>query len=467
MSQGLIKLPVTGTFSGLTEQGYINDALAALATINAGSSAPTPGGTGLSALSNISWLDNSVSPNVEKLRDNADTAWIPRWMVDQTGKVTAPYHSGTNAQTGTTYTIAATDLGKLISFTNAGSIAVTLPQATTAGFGKGFWCIVKCLSGSTGTATITPTTSTIDGGATLALLPGQSAIIYSDGTNYLTSFENAARINKSNTFSANQSIQFSSAGSTVSGTIYNTDGANSASHAKLTISAGATSGGDAWTEWVVPGGGSTWSAGVDNSDSDAWVLSKASGLGSSNVLRALNGIVVGAATGGDMGAGTGNFTGVYVNGVAVGAQSFAIFQNQQTANTAGPNPSSGSWQVWALTTEVTDPDGIASLSSNQITLGAGTYAMYICVAAPGATGPASIQDKYRIRNATDSTTVIQGVNGGMYAGLNAHNVLFGFVKIAGSKAFQLEVYRSSATSAWQYNTGDIEVYATWMIQKVA
>ena len=37
-----------------------------------------------------------------------------------------------------------------------------------------------------GTLTITPTTSTIDGSATLALATGAGALIVSDGTNYLT-----------------------------------------------------------------------------------------------------------------------------------------------------------------------------------------------------------------------------------------------------------------------------------------
>src|SRR5438552_17939843 len=39
-----------------------------------------------------------------------------------------------NAQTGASYTVVAADRGKLVTFSNAGAVAVTLPVATGAGF---------------------------------------------------------------------------------------------------------------------------------------------------------------------------------------------------------------------------------------------------------------------------------------------------------------------------------------------
>lgn len=86
-----------------------------------------------------------------------------------------------NAQTGTTYTVVTGDRGKLVTLSNAAAIAVTLPQAS-ATFPDGWWCDVQ-VKGA-GTATITPTTSTINGAATLVLTTGQSARIVSDGTDY-------------------------------------------------------------------------------------------------------------------------------------------------------------------------------------------------------------------------------------------------------------------------------------------
>jgi len=89
-----------------------------------------------------------------------------------------------NAQVGTTYTYLTTDVGKLVTHTNAGAIAATLPVASGAGFTSGFFMDVQ--NRGAGTLTITPTTSTIDGAASLALTTGQGVRIFSDSTNYFT-----------------------------------------------------------------------------------------------------------------------------------------------------------------------------------------------------------------------------------------------------------------------------------------
>lgn len=88
-----------------------------------------------------------------------------------------------NSQTGTTYTYVVGDWGKLVTHSNASAIAGTLPQAGTA-FPDGWFMFVQ--NTGAGTLTITPTTSTIDGAATLVLTQNQGAIIYSNGTNYFT-----------------------------------------------------------------------------------------------------------------------------------------------------------------------------------------------------------------------------------------------------------------------------------------
>jgi hypothetical protein len=89
-----------------------------------------------------------------------------------------------NAQSGTSYTIASTDAAKLLTFNNASAIAVTLPQATGS-FGAGFAFDAENLGA--GTATITPTTSTINGSATLAIKQNFGCSVTSDGTNYQVS----------------------------------------------------------------------------------------------------------------------------------------------------------------------------------------------------------------------------------------------------------------------------------------
>lgn len=87
-----------------------------------------------------------------------------------------------NAQSGTTYAIAATDRSKLVTISNASPVAVTVPIATGAGFPAGF--ITKVQNLGAGTATLTPTTSTINGASSLALLTNQSIDLVSDGTNW-------------------------------------------------------------------------------------------------------------------------------------------------------------------------------------------------------------------------------------------------------------------------------------------
>lgn len=100
------------------------------------------------------------------------------------GTYANPILNGVNAQTGVTYTIASTDEQKLVTLSNSAAVAVTLPIATTAGFGAGTVFHVRNLGA--GAVTITPTTSTIDGVASLILTTGQGLDIYSDGINYET-----------------------------------------------------------------------------------------------------------------------------------------------------------------------------------------------------------------------------------------------------------------------------------------
>jgi len=86
-----------------------------------------------------------------------------------------------NLQSGTSYTVqgasssSSGDLAKLISFSNSSAVAVTLPQCGSTGFGNGF--VIYVHNRGSGTVTVTPTTSTVDGAASLALTQGQKAAI--------------------------------------------------------------------------------------------------------------------------------------------------------------------------------------------------------------------------------------------------------------------------------------------------
>lgn len=117
----------------------------------------------------------NVSPSVEYfLGPSAGKAWY------------APFAwtaSTINAQTGTTYTIVATDFGKVLTFANAGAIAVTLPVATTTNFPDS-GCFTLVTIGA-GTVTVTPTTSTINGQATKDYATNAGGRICRHGSNYL------------------------------------------------------------------------------------------------------------------------------------------------------------------------------------------------------------------------------------------------------------------------------------------
>ena len=88
-----------------------------------------------------------------------------------------------NAQTGTSYTVLTGDYRKLVTHTNGSAIAVTLPQASATFPANWFYWTQNRGAGA---VTITPTTSTIDGAATLVLNTNEGAVIFSDGTNYFT-----------------------------------------------------------------------------------------------------------------------------------------------------------------------------------------------------------------------------------------------------------------------------------------
>lgn len=95
------------------------------------------------------------------------------------------------AVTGTTDTILNSDCGDLVTFSNASAIAVTLPQAgASSQFAAG--CRVRLLNKGAGTVTVTPTTSTIGGAASVTLETGEWLDAVSDATNYEISATNRA-----------------------------------------------------------------------------------------------------------------------------------------------------------------------------------------------------------------------------------------------------------------------------------
>lgn len=122
---------------------------------------------------------NIVVPSTGTLVTNPQTQVV-------TTKTLAAYVNaqtgGINAQTGTSYTVVASDAGKFLTFNNASAVAVTLPQAVAPNFGVGATLTMADLGA--GAATITPTTSTINGASTFVINQNRSATLVSDGANW-------------------------------------------------------------------------------------------------------------------------------------------------------------------------------------------------------------------------------------------------------------------------------------------
>ncbi len=124
----------------------------------------------------VTSVDGTVALGVESIQGGV--------LAAITGSGSLRAASLPNLQTGTTYTVLTGDRAKLVTHTNGSAIAVTLPQANSTTFAAGwFYCTQNR---GAGTVTITPTTSTIDGVSSVALLTAQGGCIYSDGTNYFT-----------------------------------------------------------------------------------------------------------------------------------------------------------------------------------------------------------------------------------------------------------------------------------------
>lgn len=123
------------------------------------------------------------SATVALARTNLGLALGSLVIADPANANTVTLASPVNAQVGTTYTVLASDRGKVVTFNNASPVAVTLPQAT-GNFGAGFY--TEFVNIGAGLVTITPTTSTIDTLATLTLVKNQGVCANSDGTNYVT-----------------------------------------------------------------------------------------------------------------------------------------------------------------------------------------------------------------------------------------------------------------------------------------
>lgn len=160
--------------SGASVRTDINAILLAIATKNAGTSAPS------TTYANMDWVDTTNS--LWKKRNNANSSWGQLGPMDNRLEGRVPINTQSSG-----YTALAADRETLIRFTTAG---VTLGFTAAATLGADWFCYVRN-SASTGVLTLDPnSTEQIDGATTITLQPGESCAVICNGT----SFETVGRI---------------------------------------------------------------------------------------------------------------------------------------------------------------------------------------------------------------------------------------------------------------------------------
>lgn len=146
-------------------------------------------------------------------------------------------------------------------------------------------------------------------------------------------------------------------------------------------------------------------------------------------------------------------------------------QDQKSAGTDGGTLGGSAWTTRDLNTIVgTNSIAGASLSTNQITLPAGTYMIW-------ASAPGYHVDNHQVRwrNVTDGATVLVGAgsksnHGAVAVFYQTRSLLQGVFTIAATKAFELQHWASSGSASTglgiAVNSGEVEVYADCLIMKV-
>ena len=114
--------------------------------------------------------------------------------------------------------------------------------------------------------------------------------------------------------------------------------------------------------------------------------------------------------------------------------SVAIICDQKAYNTEGGTFTSGAWRTRDLNTEISDADGIVSISSNQFTLATGTYTIEWEAPAAYTVNHHST----RLYNSTDAS--VEQLGSSEFANSSFSTISYGkdVVTISGSKTFEIQ-----------------------------
>jgi hypothetical protein len=146
----------------------------------------TVGGSTINVQSDAAMTLTSNNAGITQTASLGTIARAASAITDTVGNASAvtPGSVTQRAVTGTTDTILASDRQNRVAYNSATAVAVTLPQAGSSGFAGGF--NTRLSNQNTGVVTVTPTTSLINGNATLVLQEGQFCFLTpsSTGTDY-------------------------------------------------------------------------------------------------------------------------------------------------------------------------------------------------------------------------------------------------------------------------------------------
>lgn len=150
-----------------------------------------------------------------------------------------------------------------------------------------------------------------------------------------------------------------------------------------------------------------------------------------------------------------------------GNSDYILIEDQKANNVSGGTATSGAWYTRDLNTIVSDDGGHASLTSNEITLDAGTYEFE-------SVSPFYNVNRVRTRlyNVTDSSVITESINAATIGSTHVYSSMFGKFTLASSKTIRIEYYTESSVSTnglgvSSYYPGIGEKYTSIVLKKVA
>ena len=148
-------------------------------------------------------------------------------------------------------------------------------------------------------------------------------------------------------------------------------------------------------------------------------------------------------------------------------KNYVKLSDVKAAGVDGGTFTAGAWRTRTLNTEDHDAGGLCSLSSNQITLAAGTYRCLISAPAFGVG-----HHQARLYNVTGSALLVAGTlefssNSGAYA--TTRSIIQGQFTVAAGQALEVQHYAESSrnttgfSSGWAVGEGIFTVAEFWKL----